>query len=490
MSANVSIHWRPPGPVARAFMHSTARIQAIMGPIGSGKTQSIFTKIVMLGGQQARSPIDGRRHFRICVVRDTYRRLWETTIPSWHKIVPKDACEWSGGFGDPAKALVTMALGENDVLELGLDFIAIGDQSAEDVMRGYEPTGLYLNEADLMAEDVLTHGLPRVGRYPSMQHGGPTWRGVLMDFNAPDTESWVYKRIVEASETDHSIAFFRQPSALVEGAENIANLPEGYYDEQIRGQPDWWVRRFIRNEFGFSRDGRPVYPEWIDSEHVAPKPLRPVPGLALHIGLDAGLSPAAVFVQHMPGGQWRVYDELVAEHGTGAMRFADMLAQRLHERFPAHRVIHAWADPSAAYGADKDAGEKSWIEIIGAQAAIDIAAAPTNALIPRLEAVRRPLSRKIDGLPGFLLSPNCVVLRKGFNSTYRYRKLNVPQIEQFKLEPDKNDASHPHDALQYALCGGGEDYETAERQRDLHNPADLPRRVADYDNDPLSVYSS
>lgn len=84
---------------------------------------------------------------------------------------------------------------------------------------------------------------------------------------------------------------------------------------------------------------------------------------------------------------------------------------------------------------------------------------PSNNLTIRLEAVRQPLSRNIDGHPGFLLSPTCTVLRRGFNSGYRYKKLQVSGADRYGDTPDKNEFSHPHDGLQYLSLGGGEYYE-------------------------------
>jgi hypothetical protein len=81
--------------------------------------------------------------------------------------------------------------------------------------------------------------------------------------------------------------------------------------------------------------------------------------------------------------------------------------------------------------------------------------APSNALSARLDAVRLPLTRLIDGQPGFLLSPRCKTLRKGFNAGYRFKRVRAGGGDHFTDEPDKNEFSHPHDALQYALLGGG-----------------------------------
>ena len=40
-------------------------------------------------------------------------------------------------------------------------------------------------------------------------------------------------------------------------------------------------------------------------------------------------------------------------------------------------------------------------------------------------------------------------------SGYRYRRMQVTGIEKYDVQPDKNRFSHPDDALQYLLLGGG-----------------------------------
>ena len=112
--------------------------------------------------------------------------------------------------------------------------------------------------------------------------------------------------------------------------------------------------------------------------------------------------------------------------------------------------------------------------------------APTNSPTARWEAVRLPLTRLIDGQPGFLLDPGCKVLRAGFNAGYRFRKKNASDASEYHEQADKNKYSHPHDALQYALSGGGEDAEIRGRgQRDRDRRKALPDRAADYN--PLMV---
>ena len=66
------------------------------------------------------------------------------------------------------------------------------------------------------------------------------------------------------------------------------------------------------------------------------------------------------------------------------------------------------------------------------------------------------LNRMVDGEAGLLLSPSCKMLRKGFSGGYAYKRVRVTGDERYHDKPDKNAYSHPHDALQYLLCGGGE----------------------------------
>lgn len=472
----------PPGRVAAQFLASDAFVQAIMGPVGSGKTGASLMKPLYLARRQAPHPRDGVRRTKFAVIRDTARNLEKTTIPSWHRWVPKEmpGSDWFGGSGgQPARHVIRFALPDETQVELIIEFIGLGEGSAETVMPGWEGTGAYLNEADKLSRDVLTFVKGRVGRYPAKDpaagFGGATWRGVWMDFNAPDTDHWLYRTLVDG-EVDEGFedprwrpAFFVQPGAMIKQggryvvnprAENLANLPDGYYDQQIAGQPDWYIRRMVLNQWGASRDGHPVYEEYNDELHCAPTDLLPSPDLPLEIGVDAGLTAAAVIGQRMPNGQLRGLDELVAPNtGWGAIKFGETLNRLLSERYPqwsragrAGLRVEVRCDPAA--GARSSTDEQSWLQVFAATTGLPVRPAPTNAPTMRLEAVRKPLSRLVDGQPGLLISPRCKVLRKGFNSGYRLRRVLVNgSTERFDDKPDKNEFSHVHDAFQYFALG-------------------------------------
>ncbi|KKL91823.1 hypothetical protein LCGC14_1890850, partial [marine sediment metagenome] len=362
MAADFSIRFTPPGPVAAAFMASPARVKMIMGPEGSGKTSCCLLAHVFMATRQAPSPIDGVRRYKFPIIRDTYRQLEKTTIPSWNEWFPKDVGQWVGGSGgQPAVHTVPIEIAGVGRVEIIAEFIGLGEHKIEDVMRGYQGTSAYINEADLLSRDVLTHVYGRCNRYPRKNEGGVTDWMVTLDMNAPDTDNWTYDEFVD--KPSEGFAFFRQPSGFSPQAENLQNLNnkigDDYYAEKARGQPGWYIRRYILNEFGASREGKPVYPEWSDSRHVAVRELLPVKGIPLVLGLDAGLTPAAIINQHLPNGQWRTLDELLVGEGesVGPRRFAARLVQLLVERYDGFTGT-AWADPSTEYGADSEGGEQ------------------------------------------------------------------------------------------------------------------------------------
>lgn len=479
---------KPVGPVAGRFINSPAYISAIMGPVGGGKTTASFARYINLGLAQ-NSVWDDRRgcyvkRCRIAAVRDTYPNLDRTLIKSWHQWFPKTLGKWSGEA--PRTHNFTLYIGTKGLagyfeLDMELIFTAIGDNSVEDVLRGFELTGLHGNELDLLPRDMLDYGLGRIGRYPAAKDGGCARAQFFGDLNAPDEDNWVYDVFVnksldaeliaeiqeETGEQGPLIEFFQQPGAREPGAENLHNLPKGYYTKQMLGMSQEKIRRLIDNKFGAVRDGMPVYPEYSDQVHCSLEPLRPVRGLPLRIGMDAGLTPAAVIGQRNAFGQTVILAELATvldEDDTlssvGPTAFGEALADLLATRFPGFPIEYAAVDPAASKGTDGSGNELNWLQIVAKVAKIRIrpAPVPNNSLDVRLEAVRRPLKRLIEaGRPGLVISSECKILRRGFNSGYKYRRTALAGGDgRYENKPFKNQYSHVHDALQYLMVASGE----------------------------------
>lgn len=460
-------NFTPPGPVGAAFMASTAPVKFIMGPVGSGKTSCMVMDTINTAASQPRSKLDGVRYSKALFVRETFRQLEGTTLPSWWAWMPKSSGKWTGGVGGGvSEHHLRFQLPDQSIVDLLVMFEALGERNVEDLFRGKEFNILRLNEADTLAHEVLSQGLIRVqqGRYPGAKHVDPTeskW-SVAGDYNAPDIENYLYK--LKEENRPAGWEFFRQPGGRDSAAENYANngglaAYERIYEHLLaQGRPDL-ARRMVDNEYGFTRDGKPVFMEYRDDFHCAQTELMPVAGLTVKVDFDQGLHPAALLRQMMPNGQMRVLDELYGD--AGATGLCDQLRRLIgSQKYAGFKVIGGRCDPSAAA---RDANDpESWVDCVNRlmnwTGEKRVRLADTNAPEQRQAAVRVRLMRNVDdGRPSLLISPTCRMLRKGFNSDYRYKKIRAVGSDSYQDTPEKKwPVSDVHDALQYgALDDGG-----------------------------------
>lgn len=448
----------PPGPVAAAWIDdATTPIPLLMGPAGSGKTTAACFKGPRMIARHMPVCRDGVIRGRITVIRDNYRRLYDTAIRSWHQFFPPDfpGSEWRGGQDRPAHHRLRFRTPRGP-MELEVDFFAVGDLAIEEMLKGYETTIGWMNEADLLTDRVPTFLYSRTGRFPSrsllVEPEAMLPRQVFGDLNPPDIDHWVHQWTVD--EPRAGVKLYRQPSGLSAAAENRAGKPRQAYESEAAVMDGYDCRRFVHGEFGYSRDGLPVYDKLFDiAAHVAPAALAATPQLPIHIGLDAGMEPAAVIDQLMPNGQTRTLAEIVAEPGTGPGRFAEMLLDRLLSDFRGVPVGSCWGDPSAFYGADRIAGELAWMETVARAIGHNIQPAPSNEPGIRIEAVAIGLRRRIDkDTPAILIDPRCRMLIGGYAAHYKFHVDRNSSLGN-SARPVKNRYSHVHDANQYVKLG-------------------------------------
>lgn len=459
-------------PTLARFHASEAFVRGVLGPVGSGKSTAMCMELMRRARDQAPGP-DGVRRTRFAVIRNTYREIRDTALKTWLDWFP------AGLFGRFAQEDMTHCLRFADV-EAEVLFRALDRPADVKKLLSLELTGAWVNEARELPKAIVDALADRVGRYPSRRDGGATWSGIVLDTNPPDTDHWWY-RLAEI-ERPPGWAFFRQPGGLVEqggaftanpAAENLGNLPAGYYERAASGRSPDHVRIYHCAQYGFVCDGRPVFPEYADAVHCAHAPLDPVPGVPLAVGLDFGLTPAALIAQRTPSGRWLWLDELVCED-MGVARFGRLLLDLLHGRY-AGFAVEVWGDPAGAARSQTD--EKTAFQVLAAMG-IPARPAPSNDFTLRREAIAAPLSRLVDGKPGLLVSPRCATARRGLAGGYSLRRIQVAGAEKFADKPDKNRFSHVIDAAGYALLGAGEG-RALTRPRQRGGPRRQER--ADYD---------
>ncbi len=464
-----SLNYKPDGDTIKQFMKDQSFFRGLRGPVGSGKSVSCCIEILRRALEQKVGE-DGKRKSRWAVIRNTNPQLKTTTIKTWLDWFPED--EW-GKFAWSVPYTHHIKKGE---LDLEVIFLALDRPEDVKKLLSLELTGVWINEAREIPKSIIDATTMRVGRYPSMRDGGPSWYGVIADTNPPDTDHWwsilagesvmpdyITKQEAKMLVKPDNWIFYNQPPAMLEikdkeghldryednkDRENGKNLTHAYYSNIIRGKTKSWIDVYVLNKLGQIEDGKPVYEMFRRDVHVAKSDVAIMKDTSIYVGIDFGLTPACVFGQRVRG-RWLIIDELVAED-MGILRFSDLMKQKMAEYLPRNFVI--FGDPAGDYRAQTD--ESTPFQILRGRG-ISARPAPSNDVMLRLESVNVTLSRMVDGESGILIDPKCINIIKGFDGGYNYRRMQVSG-ERYEDKPNKNRFSHIHDALQYMLLGAGE----------------------------------
>ena len=473
----MNLDYKPPGPIARAFMKDNSFVRGLRGPVGSGKSVACCMEIMRRATMQKPNDNNVRRS-RWAVIRNTNPQLKTTTIKTWRDWFTDELGRFI--WSPPYTHNVCFALADGTTVELEVIFLAL--DKTEDVKKllSLELTGIWYNEAREMSKSLVDAGSMRVGRFPSMREGGPSWFGVIMDTNSPDETHWWgimsgEVPIPEYLTQDEKLllvkpddwSFFTQAGAMIEErddsgnltgykpnetSENRGNLQPSYYDKIILGKAPSWIKVYVLNQYQALMDGKPVYPTFKRETHVANEPLVPVDTSDVIVGIDFGRTPSAVFIQNLYGGRWMVFHEVIGQD-MGAQRFAELLKRDIAKQGWEKLTFKFVGDPAGNQMAQTS--DTTPFMILRA-AGIKAYPCSTNDITLRIEAVESVVNRMTEGVPSMLISPTCTTIISGFEGGYQYKRIFYMGNEKVEEKPSKNRFSHPHDALQYAFISGGE----------------------------------
>ena len=446
-----TIDYRPP-PTVGQFVRSEKFYSFIQGPVGSGKTTGNLFKILYHAARQAPSPQTNLRHTRWVIVRNTLQQLKDTTMKSFFSwFVPNRAGEWRASDNQ-----FTFRFGDihAEVLFRPLD-------TPDDVGRvlSLEVTGAVLDEFVEIPKEIVESLSGRCGRFPPAKDGGATWFGMWGASNPGNEDDWWYDWLFDAPPAN--MAVFTQPGGLTPQAENLENLPGGraYYTNLVEGKSQRWVNQFVNVQWGHSLRGKPVFPVFDPSVHVAASPLIYNPHVPLWMGFDAGLTPAAVLGQVDAWGRILILCELTSE-GMGARRFCrTLLRPLLDARFRDAQLIVS-ADPAVTQRAQTD--ERSVRQVLEAEMGVKVRPAWSNTLADRFSAVEERLTMRTEAGPGLIIDPSCRTLIRALGGGYRFATTARGRVAD---TPEKNHYSHVCEACQYMLMAVQREAATAERRR-------------------------
>lgn len=443
-----------PTKVCGQFMLSTARVRAIVGPVGSSKTTTCLYEIVRRAAMQEPSPNDGKRYTRFAIVRNTLKSLKDTVLKDFQQV-----------FGD----IITFKVSESTIYikhgDIDCEILLIPLEYEDDQKRllSAQLTGIYFNEFSEMSPDFVSPALGRCGRYPSQQRGKPSWYGIILDSNPGTEDSPWYDKL--KLDRPSNWEYFEQPPPLkydaesdkfVENpdAENIENLPGGYeyyYNLMESATPDW-IGRYVLGNWGRSLEGVPVFKGRFDEEfHVSQAPLMLSYDHPIIIGMDFSRAPAAIFGQINKKGILQIKHEEYAL-GKGVELFVrEQVMPILMEEWAVGRPVFIVGDPSGRIKDRRDIDDFAFLRSVGFIAK----PAPTNNIDPRIAAVDSWLLQNRAGEPAIKFdATGCPNLILAMSDHYRYKKKRNGELE------DKPDKRRPWadlvDGLQYLCLGTNE----------------------------------
>ncbi len=439
-------------PTVAGFMRSEAFARFILGPVGSGKSTGSMMELLRRMQSQAPGP-DGIRHTRFVLVRQTLKQIKDTAL--------KEFDTWAAPIANFKVSESTIHFNFNDVRS-EINLIPLDDENDQRRLLSMQITGAWINEFPEIDPALIDAIAGRCGRYPSSAQGGASWSGIVADGNFP-TEGSNWHRIFEFNRPK-DWDLWKQPSGLSEEAENLNWLNQtpqtlalpldhpdrlargrAYYERLARGNSEDWIRRYVKAEYGNDPSGSAVYRESFRHGFHVVDNLEPVSGHPIIIGQDFGRDPWSIICQLDHKGRLLVLEEVAADDVGLELHLNRSLRPTLAKERYLGRAIVVIGDPAG--NQRSTSYEETSFDLIR-RAGLMAYAAPTNNVDARLRAVDAFLLAQRDGGPAILFDrERCPTLVRAMSGGYRYAKTRAGQL---KPTPDKNEYSHPSDALQYA----------------------------------------
>jgi hypothetical protein len=456
---------------SREFHANNAFCRINKGPVRSGKSVRCLLEIVRRAVEQAPAK-DGIRYSKWLIGRKSYPQLKSTTIKTWSHWFPEQhfgKIKWDSP--------ITHHLKFNDV-DCEVLFMPFESEHDVDKLKSLELTGGYLNELQYLPESILTTMLERCNSYPPKTMGAPiTFSAVWADTNPPSTRHWIYE--LENKRLPTNFKYFHDIPAVIKvdaipkaglfavsrdgtiyinnpAADYIENLPTpNYYLNQIPALSDEEVKVTCMGQYGFTRAGKPVYPDYNDVIHFRNESIKYNRNETLYMGWDFGLTPAVALFQWQEDGRLAQIGEITSQD-FGVEKFAEnIVIPWLKDRCPGwqNRYVSV-GDPAGVKGNEQTASPGAKNSSFDALCRLGIITRParSNALDARIGAVSWFLRKIYNGRGALIVSKDCQQSREGFLGDYQYEKITIGGIEESsKPQPLKNFSSHIHDAIQYIL---------------------------------------
>lgn len=461
------LDFTPPKTVSD-FMLSEKIMRVIIGPLGSGKSMGAIMELFRRACQQDPDR-EGIRPTRFVLVRNSAAQLRETTLSDTRQYLP--FAKWK-----VTDVTLQFRIPLPDGTFVHSDWIFLPLERPEDTRKllSLNLTGGFIEECREIRYDVVAALMGRVGRFPMMARVKPTWQGIICASNPWSEGSDWHENLVINKPNNWDL--FIQPGGLEVEAENIENLPEGYYERLMDGHNQNWINVHVHAQFGDDPSGQTVFRGSFDSSvHVVHNDLVVNSQRPIIVGIDFGRTGAAIIGQESYIGQLLCFKEILADDVGLEGFLTHHLMPYLREHFWKCRIFCV-GDPAGAQ--HSQLSEETAFSVMKRHG-LEAVPAPTNAIQERIRAVEKRFLESRGNHPAILIdAAGCPTLVKAMLYGYRYkRKRDTGDLHNL---PEKNDASHPADALEYLSLGVNSNYVgrriqlQVARTQAIHSPSKPP----------------
>jgi hypothetical protein len=432
----LALRYRAP-PTVRRFMDDRSFVRCIEGPVGSGKSSGCVVHLVERALKQKPGP-DGIRRTRAAVIRNTFKELRDTTRKTFETWV-------SRGFGKWIEQDFTFHLRlpkvESEILFRGLDH-----PDDKKKLLSLDLSFAYVNEAREIAEDVVDMLETRVGRYPNALQGGCSWSGIWMDSNPWHRGHYLHRRFYSRdAKMKVKYRLFKQPGGRSAWAENVQNLPPGYYERLAIGKDSEWIRIYIDGEEGISDQGS-IYGLFVETlgNRGGLEPFT-VPMDGLFTFWDLGKADSTAIWTARVGDRGMDFLDHYENHLKSLGHYFGYIRhlEKRGYRFVKHVIPHDAAQETLA---TELSVFDQFVKEFGAD---NIIVGPRMPVEDRIAATRWLLEQ-----PGTRIHPRCSEVREsgdvdGLNALREYKFEYDETHKIYKKVPLHNWASHTADAFGY-----------------------------------------
>ena len=436
-------------PTVAKFVRSEADIALVYSARGEGKTSGGAARILRVSSESPEAwPV------RVAVVRDTWRNLERTLLPTLregHALGWWDAQIREGGTE------VDLNGGQATLFLFGMD-----NPKDASKFQSFEAGLIWLEEPAAAAD--LSSGIPIdvfAMALTSLRQRGVR-SSVQITMNPPDDDHWTLELVEYLQELGHPdmrVEVFQIPTG-----EN-RHLKPGYREKMRLGleaahRPDL-VRRLVEGQIGTVIVGEPVTPEFSDL-HIAKRPIQIRLAWPIVRSFDFWLNPACVWSQVMPSGHLNVLgcvqgvnvgiEELLEEQALPWERKFGLRpgpASRPFGRGSRRQVTFRDVGDPSGYARDQSSSERSARWSLEKILNTTLEKAPV-AWPARRDSVKAVLTRMFGGRPMLQIDPDeGKLLIHSLRGRWRYMRYPSGRISD---EPVKDMASHLGDAFAYACA--------------------------------------